>query len=129
MYSFHFGSDLQHSVGRPAEGGSWESDGNAGTLAYGPYVPLRPGSYSALVKLYKLPNALEDATFELDVVSNFGADTHLILRMRCRDISAASTPVYLDFELKLPATVEVRVTVTSDSHVGIRELTIFCRKS
>jgi hypothetical protein len=125
VYATFLGSDLHHQVGKPAEPGCWEADGVAGTLFYGPYLPLQPGRYYARLKLYKLASAQDSAQFWLDVASHDGVKTHLDLQMQCKNISNDATAIFLEFSLDEAAMVEVRARVTEESLIGVRELIVF----
>ena len=129
LYRKISGDLLPHNAGCQGFDGSWESRGCEGIFLYGPYWHLETGKYTAVLSLRRLPGSVQNLELVIDIATDQGETILDVVKMRENDLPLRPIPIFMDFDLLQPATVEVRVTVEKDALIAAHELVIYKRVS
>lgn len=111
---FSVGIDKLHTNVGVLEGGAIKTSGKFGHLVYGPYIPLKMGSYRLVAKGNL--SGVDKALGTIDVASDGGTRIIAVKQIVAGE-SAPGDIVSLDFEIKQPSitSVEFRIVVSSQT--------------
>jgi hypothetical protein len=129
FYARFRGADLPRAVGFDGENGVRRSDGEAGVLAYGPYLNLSPGDYTAA--LYIRREASSDmGELEFDVCCDHGSRNLGTRRIPADEVLVSIAGLHkVDFSLDGPVRAwEARLRVPEGFIGEIRELILYRRE-
>lgn len=119
VYQVYSGAALSSVVGAKS-GNSITTTGTPGFLTYGPYLRLKPGSYSA--KLFVQTSSVGELIPHVEVVTT-ESDTPLV-RLALPEPSDNATSIEIEFVIGKVVQIEVRVWVHSDTVMTVSKLVI-----
>lgn len=125
--SFSTGSSaIGSEVGKRTLGAGMSTTGKAGWLVFGPYIPMEPGSYEAILVGFVQPD--HSGSVHVDVAAEKGNRVIAALELDAAALLAGQSPdamVVLPFTLESPVKdLEVRVRVDENSRLAVSEFQI-----